>query len=54
MARRISFWATRKIRKPTIVRFKRWDGTPVKFRATKIIKKPVRVTFYSTKKRRYK
>lgn len=52
MARRISFWATKKIKKPTIVRFRKWDGTLVKFRATKTIKKPVKVTFYSTKRRR--
>jgi hypothetical protein len=52
MARRISFWATKKIAKPTVVRFRRADGSVAKFRATKIIKKPVKVTFYSTKKRR--
>jgi len=52
MARRISFWATKKIRKPTIVHFRRSDGTIAKFRATKIVKKPVKVTFYSTRRRR--
>jgi hypothetical protein len=52
MARRISFWATKKIKKPTVVSFRRWDGTPVRFRATKVIKKPVKVSFYSTRRRR--
>jgi len=53
MARRISFWATKKIRKPTIVRFRKSDGTIAKFRATEIIKKPVKVTFYSRRRRRW-
>jgi len=52
MTKRISFWATKKIKKPTVVRFRRSDGTIAKFRATKIIKKPVKVSFYSTKRRR--
>jgi hypothetical protein len=52
MARKISFFATKKIRKPTIVRFRRSDGTIVKFKATKIIKQPVRVVFYSRRRRK--
>jgi len=52
MARRVSFWATKKIKKPTVVRFRRSDGTIAKFKATKTIKKPVKVTFYTNKKRR--
>lgn len=52
MARRISFWATKKIKKPTVVRFRRSDGTVAKFKATKVIKKPVKVTFYSTRRKR--
>jgi len=52
MARRISFWATKKIKKPTVVHFRRSDGTIAKFKATKTIKKPIKVTFYSTKGRR--
>lgn len=52
MARRISFWATKKIKKPTLVRFRRSDGTIARFKATKTIKKPVKVTFYSTRGRR--
>ena len=54
MARRISFWATKKVKKPTIVKFRRSDGTIAKFKATKIVKKPVKVTFYSTRRKRYK
>ena len=48
-----TFWATKKIRKPTIVRFKKWDGSVVKFRATKIIRKPVKISFYTRRKSRY-
>lgn len=53
MARRVSFWATKTIRKPTIVRFKRSDGSIARFRATKIVRKPVKVNFYARKKRYY-
>ena len=52
--KRISFWATKKIKKPTVVRFRRSDGTIAKFKATKTIKKPVKVTFYTNKKKRKK
>ncbi len=51
MAKRISFWATKSVRKPVIVRFRRSDGSVAKFRATKIIKKPQRVTFFSRRRR---
>lgn len=53
MARRVSFWATKKIRKPVTVKFRRSDGSIAKFKATKIIKKPVKVNFYA-RKRRYR
>ena len=50
--KKVSFWATKKIKKPTIVRFRKSDGTIVKFKATKTIKKPVKVTFYSKRRRK--
>jgi len=53
MGRRINFWATKKIKKPTVVRFRRSDGTIARFRATKIIRKPVKVSFYSTRRRKW-
>ncbi len=53
MAERVSFWAKKKVRKPVIVRFRRPDGSIVRFRAVKIVKKPVKVTFYSRRKKRY-
>ncbi len=53
MAKRISFWATKKIRKPTVVQFRRSDGTIARFRATKIVSKPVKVDFYA-RRRKYR
>ena len=50
---KVSFWVTKKIRKPTVVKFRRFDGSIAQFRATKIVKKPVKVTFYIRKKKRY-
>ena len=52
MGRIISFWATKRIKKPTVVSFRKSDGTPVKFKATKTISKPVKITFYSNRGRR--
>jgi hypothetical protein len=52
--KKVSFWATKKVRKPVIVKFKRLDGSIAKFKATKIVKKPTKVTFYAKKKKRYK
>jgi len=49
--RKVSFWATEKTKKPVIVRFRRSDGSITKFRATEIITKPRKVTFYVKKKR---
>jgi len=51
MARRVSFWVTKSTRKPVIVKFRRSDGSIAIFRATKIIKKPQKVTFFSRRKR---
>jgi len=54
MARRkVSFRATKKIKKPVRVSFWTKKGKKVSFRATKKIKKPVRVSFW-TKKRKKK
>lgn len=43
MARRISFWATKKIKKPTIVCLRMSDGSVAKFKATKIVRKPTKL-----------
>ena len=53
--RRITFIARTKriIKKPTIVRFRKSDGTIAKFKATKIVQKPEKVNF-NFKKKRYK
>lgn len=53
MVKRVSFWATKTIKKPTIVKFRRSDGSIARFKATKTIKKPVKVTFYSRRRRRW-
>lgn len=50
--KRISFWATKKVKKPVIVKFRRSDGSVARFKATKIIKKPKKVTFYARRKKR--
>ena len=49
--RPVSFWATKKISKPVVVKFIRYDGTLAKFKATKFIKKPTKVSFYARRKR---
>jgi len=49
--KRISFWATKPVKKPVIVKFRRSDGSIAKFKATKVIRKPTKVTFYARKKR---
>ncbi len=51
MVKRVSFWATKRTRKPVIVQFRRSDGSIARFRATKIIKKPQKVSFIVRKKR---
>jgi len=54
MARRVSFWATKKVARPTTVRFRRADGSVAEFNATKIVKQPVKVSFYSTRRRKFR
>ena len=49
--KRVSFWATKSVRKPVIVKFRRSDGSIAKFKATKIIKKPKKVTFLVRRKK---
>ena len=56
MARRISFWATKKIPKMVRVSFRTKTGKKVSFTGTKKIPKRVRVSFWATKssrRRRY-
>ncbi len=49
--KKVSFWATKPVRKPVIVKFRRSDGSVAKFKATKIVRKPTKVSFYAKKKR---
>ena len=50
---RVSFWAIKPKRKVVTIRFRRSDGSIARFRATKIIRRPIKVTFYSRKRKRY-
>jgi len=52
MARRISFWATKKIPKKVRVNFKTRSGKRVSFTGTKKVPKRVKVSFWVTKRRR--
>jgi len=53
MARKkISFWATKKVKKPVRVRFVNQYGELVSFTARRITEKPVKVSFYAKKKKR--
>lgn len=49
--KRVSFWATKKVKVPTKVKFRTKDGKVVTFKATKIKRVPKKVGF-STKKRK--
>ena len=49
--KKVSFWATKPVRKSVIVKFRRSDGSVAKFKATKIVRKPTKVSFYARKKR---
>ncbi len=51
--KKVSFWATEKVRKPVIVKFRRSDGSFAKFKATKIITKPKKVTFKARNKKKW-
>ncbi len=53
MAKRVSFWATKKVRKPVIVQFRRSDGSIARFPATKIVKRPQKINFFA-RRRRYR
>jgi len=50
--KKVSFLATKKIKKPVDAKFRRSDRSIAKFRAKKIITKPIRISFYTSKKRR--
>ncbi len=52
MARKVSFWARKTVKKPTRVRFVNRYGELVSFKATKKVTVPKKVTFYTNKKRR--
>ena len=48
--RKVSFIANRVVRKPVRVRFTNRDGELISFKATKKVKVPQRVTFYTKPK----
>ena len=48
--RKISFKATKIVRKPVRVKFVTSSGDLIEFPSKKKIKKPVRVTFYAKKR----
>lgn len=50
--KRVSFRATKIVRKPVIVRFRRSDGSIAKFRATKAIRRPTKISFLARRKKR--
>jgi len=50
--KRVTFRATKIVKKPVIVRFRRSDGSVVKFKATKAVRKPVKVSFLTRRKKR--
>jgi len=51
--KRVSFYAKKPVKKPVVVKFRRSDGSIAKFKATKIVRKPTKVTFLA-KKKKYK
>lgn len=50
--KRVSFWATKKVKKPVKVSFIRSTGEKVSFKATRTVKRPIKVTFYRKKYRK--
>ena len=50
--KKVSFKATKIIKKLVIVKFRRADGSVAKFKATKAIRVPTNVTFYAKRKKR--
>ena len=52
MAKKVVFWATKEIKKPIEVNFKKSTGEKVSFEATKKVLKPVKVEFYTKEKKK--
>jgi len=50
--KKISFKATKIVKTPVIVRFRRSDGSIAKFKATKAVRKPVKISFLARGKKR--
>ena len=50
--KKVDFWITQKVRKPVVVKFKRSDGSVAKFKATKIVKKPKKISFLAKRKKK--
>jgi len=51
--KKIIFWAMKEVKEPVIVKFRRADGSIAKFKATKIIREPTKISFLA-KKKKYK
>ena len=49
--RKISFNATKIVKKPVIVKFRRSDGSIAKFKATRSIRVPKKVSFYTRRRK---
>jgi hypothetical protein len=47
---RRNYWITEKTGKPVVIRFRRKDGSIVKLKATKIVRKPQKIVFRRIKK----
>ncbi len=50
--KKVSFWVTKEVRKPVIVKFKRSDGSIAQFKATKIVKKHTKVEINAKRRKK--
>lgn len=50
--KKVSFWATKIVKKPVKVSFRTYDGQKITFWATKAVEVPKKVTFFTKKKKK--
>ena len=50
--KKVSFRAIKIVKKQVVVRFRRADGSIAKFKATKAVRKPMKVSFLARRKKR--
>lgn len=50
--KKVSFWATKAVKKPVRVEFINSYGELISFRANRTVRKPVKVTFYTKRKKK--